>query len=166
MGRGQAAGAGFASPHYPDDRPTHCGHRVGDVIPPSTIIDWPVTLGGGIRAQPNGSGGGLSGLSAYLGRRRRRRRPALPEVDSLSLSNGEHFGASDAPLLASRLRLREYCPACGIPLERREEGYQAGSYMFNIVASELLFLLVFLAVLWLTWPSLPGLRPALPSGYP
>lgn len=51
--------------------------------------------------------------------------------------------------------MRPYCPACGLPPERGEEGYQVGSYMFNIVASELIFALIFLAVLLWTWPSPP-----------
>jgi uncharacterized protein (DUF983 family) len=51
--------------------------------------------------------------------------------------------------------MRPYCPACGLPLERGEDGYQVGSYMFNIVASELLFAAIFLGVLLATWPSPP-----------
>jgi hypothetical protein len=51
--------------------------------------------------------------------------------------------------------MRQYCPACGIPLERGEEGYQVGSYMFNIIAAELIFVLVFLGVVLATWPSPP-----------
>ena len=47
------------------------------------------------------------------------------------------------------------CPACGLRLERGEDGYQVGSYMFNIIAAELLFLAVFLGVLVLTWPAPP-----------
>jgi len=44
---------------------------------------------------------------------------------------------------------------CRLKLERGEEGYQVGSYMFNIIASELIFLAVFLLVLALTWPTPP-----------
>jgi hypothetical protein len=40
-------------------------------------------------------------------------------------------------------------------LERGEEGYQVGAYMFNIVASELAFALLFLGVLMASWPSPP-----------
>lgn len=47
------------------------------------------------------------------------------------------------------------CPACGLRLERGEDGYQVGSYMFNIVASELVFAAVFLGVVVATWPSPP-----------
>jgi hypothetical protein len=51
--------------------------------------------------------------------------------------------------------MRESCPVCHLLLERGEEGYQVGSYMFSIVASELVFLGVFVAVLVLTWPTPP-----------
>lgn len=47
------------------------------------------------------------------------------------------------------------CPGCGLRLERGEDGYQVGSYMFNIIAAELLFTALFLLVLVLTWPSPP-----------
>src|SRR4051812_26397753 len=59
------------------------------------------------------------------------------------------------PILRTWFRFRVHCPSCGLPLERGEHGYQVGSYMFNIVASELIFALVFLAVLIWTWPSPP-----------
>lgn len=59
------------------------------------------------------------------------------------------------PLFRSWLRMHPQCPACGLRLERGEDGYQVGSYMFNIIAAELLFLAVFLAVLVLTWPAPP-----------
>ena len=59
------------------------------------------------------------------------------------------------PIFKSCLKMRECCPVCGIRLERGEEGYQVGAYMFNIVASELLFALIFLVVLIATWPTPP-----------
>lgn len=40
-------------------------------------------------------------------------------------------------------------------MERGEQGYQVGSYMFNIAAAELVFLVVFLGVLAATWPDPP-----------
>ena len=55
----------------------------------------------------------------------------------------------------SWLHMRSRCPECGFKLERGEEGYQVGSYMFNIVASELLFAAVFLGVVVQTWPAPP-----------
>ena len=59
------------------------------------------------------------------------------------------------PLFRSWLRMRERCPVCGLLLERGEEGYQVGSYMVNIIASELVPLAVFVLVLVLTWPAPP-----------
>ena len=44
---------------------------------------------------------------------------------------------------------------CGLKVERGEEGYQVGSYMFNIVAAELVFAAVFMGVVVLTWPTPP-----------
>jgi uncharacterized protein (DUF983 family) len=55
----------------------------------------------------------------------------------------------------SWLRMRRQCEVCGIAFERGEDGYQVGSYMFNIVASELVFAAVFLGVVVATWPSPP-----------
>ncbi|HEY7026190.1 MAG TPA: DUF983 domain-containing protein [Gemmatimonadales bacterium] len=61
------------------------------------------------------------------------------------------------PLFESWFRIRPRCPQCGLATERREEGYQVGAYMFNIVASELIFAAIFLGVLWYTWPDPPWL---------
>jgi len=47
------------------------------------------------------------------------------------------------------------CPKCGLRFERGEDGYWVGSYMFNIVASELLFAAAGLAVVVATWPTPP-----------
>jgi uncharacterized protein (DUF983 family) len=47
------------------------------------------------------------------------------------------------------------CPSCGLALERREEGYIVGAYMFNIIAAELLFAAIFIATLLLLWPDPP-----------
>ncbi|HJP58193.1 MAG TPA: DUF983 domain-containing protein [Gemmatimonadales bacterium] len=52
-------------------------------------------------------------------------------------------------------RMRPVCPSCGLVLEREEQGYVVGSYMFNIIAAELLFAAVFVAALVLTWPTPP-----------
>jgi hypothetical protein len=40
-------------------------------------------------------------------------------------------------------------------MERGEQGYQVGSYMFNIVAAELIFAAIFLGILYTTWPAPP-----------
>ena len=45
-----------------------------------------------------------------------------------------------SPLFSHWVRMRERCPVCRIRLERGEEGYQVGAYMFNIVAAELITL--------------------------
>ena len=47
------------------------------------------------------------------------------------------------------------CPVCHLRLERGEEGYQVGAYMFNIVAAELVFAAIFLGILVFTWPDPP-----------
>ena len=53
------------------------------------------------------------------------------------------------------LRMRPACPACGLHLERNEQGYIVGAYMFNIIAAELVFGAIFVAVLLATWPDPP-----------
>lgn len=51
--------------------------------------------------------------------------------------------------------MRHTCPVCGLVLEREEQGYLVGSYMFNIIAAELLFAAILVSVLVLTWPTPP-----------
>ena len=48
-----------------------------------------------------------------------------------------------------------HCPVWHLALERGEEGCQVGSYMFNMIAAELIFAATFIGVLLLTWPSPP-----------
>jgi uncharacterized protein (DUF983 family) len=59
------------------------------------------------------------------------------------------------PIFDGWFRMRERCPRCGLHLHRGEEGYQVGAYMFNIIAAELIFAAIFLAVLIATWPDPP-----------
>jgi len=47
------------------------------------------------------------------------------------------------------------CPTWGMRLERGEAGYQVGAYMFNIVAAELVFAVIFLVILTSRWPEPP-----------
>jgi len=61
------------------------------------------------------------------------------------------------PLFTSWFRMCAHCPSCGLPLERGEDGYQVGSYMFNIIAAELVFAALFLGLVVATWPSPPWL---------
>jgi len=58
-------------------------------------------------------------------------------------------------LFTSWFRMRERCPVCGLKAERGDEGYQVGSYMFNIIAAELLFAALFIGTIVLTWPTPP-----------
>lgn len=66
------------------------------------------------------------------------------------------------PLFESWFKPRPRCPVCALRLERGEEGYQVGSYMFNLIAAELIFAALFLAVVAATWPDPPW--PALQIG--
>lgn len=52
-------------------------------------------------------------------------------------------------------KYQERCPTCGIHLERGEQGYVVGTYMFNLIASELLFIAVMLTWVLRTWPDVP-----------
>ncbi|HEV8195714.1 MAG TPA: DUF983 domain-containing protein [Gemmatimonadales bacterium] len=58
-------------------------------------------------------------------------------------------------LFRSWFRMVATCPTCGLPLERNEEGYTVGAYMFNIGLAEASFLAVFLIILVSTWPNPP-----------
>jgi uncharacterized protein (DUF983 family) len=58
-------------------------------------------------------------------------------------------------ILRSWFRLAARCPSCGLALERHEQGYRVGAYMFNIAMAELVFVVVFVTVLVLTWPDPP-----------
>jgi uncharacterized protein (DUF983 family) len=51
--------------------------------------------------------------------------------------------------------MRPRCPTCGLALERLEQGYRVGAYMFSIAMAELVFVVLLLTVLVLTWPDPP-----------
>ena len=59
------------------------------------------------------------------------------------------------PIFDGWFRMRVHCPRCGLELQRGEEGYQVGAYMFNIIAAELIFAALFVGVLVATWPDPP-----------
>ena len=59
------------------------------------------------------------------------------------------------PMLRHWLRMRERCPRCGLRVERGERDYFIGSMMFNLVLAEMLFAVLFVATLVLTWPDVP-----------
>jgi uncharacterized protein (DUF983 family) len=52
-------------------------------------------------------------------------------------------------------RLRRACPTCRLHFERGEQGYIVGAQMFNIIAAELVFAAIFVAVLAATLPHAP-----------
>jgi uncharacterized protein (DUF983 family) len=58
-------------------------------------------------------------------------------------------------IFRSWFRLEERCHNCALQFEREEQGYQVGSYMFNIVVAEMVFAAIFVATLFLTWPTPP-----------
>ena len=47
------------------------------------------------------------------------------------------------------------CPTCGLQLDRGERGYNVGSYMLNIIAAELIFAVIFVGTIVVTWPDPP-----------
>jgi hypothetical protein len=49
----------------------------------------------------------------------------------------------------------KHCPTCGLPLERNEQGYAVGAYMFNIALAELGFVVCLIGGLLVTWPDPP-----------
>ncbi|MEO8198963.1 MAG: DUF983 domain-containing protein [Gemmatimonadota bacterium] len=58
-------------------------------------------------------------------------------------------------IFTSWFRQMTQCPQCGLVFERGEQGYIVGAYMFNIVVAELLFALLFVGIVLLTWPTPP-----------
>jgi uncharacterized protein (DUF983 family) len=58
-------------------------------------------------------------------------------------------------VFTSWFRMRECCPACNLRLERGEQGYIVGAYMFNIIFAELLFFTIAAGVVAGTWPAPP-----------
>ena len=59
------------------------------------------------------------------------------------------------PLFKNWLQMQARCPVCRMRLERGEEGYQVGAYMFNIVGAELFFAAIFLSIVAYRWPTPP-----------
>ncbi len=58
-------------------------------------------------------------------------------------------------IFRSWLRMRAFCPGCGLRLDRGERGYNLGSYTINLLTAETLFLLWFLVIVLVGWPSPP-----------
>lgn len=58
-------------------------------------------------------------------------------------------------IFKSFLELRPDCPTCGLQLDRGEDDYFLGAYLFNLIAVELLFAGLMAAVVIMTWPDPP-----------
>ncbi len=59
------------------------------------------------------------------------------------------------PIILRWFMVSDNCPVCGIRLQRGEQGYWVGAYMFNQIAAELVWAGSMVAVVWWTWPSPP-----------
>ncbi len=59
------------------------------------------------------------------------------------------------PVILRWFMVSDNCPVCGIRLQRGEEGYWVGAYMFNLIAAELVWAGSMVAIVWWTWPSPP-----------
>ena len=59
------------------------------------------------------------------------------------------------PVLTHWFKMRPRCGTCGLAIERGERDYFIGSMMFNLVVSELLFAVAFVATLIVAWPNVP-----------
>lgn len=55
-------------------------------------------------------------------------------------------------------KYKERCGTCGIHLERGEPGYVVGTYLFNLVSSELIFAAVMVTWVLRVWPDVPWER--------
>lgn len=55
-------------------------------------------------------------------------------------------------------KYKERCPTCRIHLERGEHGYVVGTYLFNLIASELIFVAVMISWVMRTWGHVPWER--------
>ena len=60
-----------------------------------------------------------------------------------------------APLFVHWLKLRPRCPVCRLRTERGEGDYFLGSMTVNLLASETVWALLFVAAIRLTWPHVP-----------
>lgn len=58
-------------------------------------------------------------------------------------------------IFASYTELRESCPRCGLRLHRGESDYFIGAYLLNLVAVELLFALMLVVWVVMTYPQTP-----------
>ncbi len=59
------------------------------------------------------------------------------------------------PIFVTWSHLVPNCPACGLGLERGEQGYWLGAYFFNLMGVETLFSVWVVGMLWWFWPDPP-----------
>jgi uncharacterized protein (DUF983 family) len=60
-------------------------------------------------------------------------------------------------IFQSWFTLKAVCPTCGLRLERGEDDYFLGAYLFNLVAVEIILWAIIFGVLWATLPNPPWL---------
>ena len=59
------------------------------------------------------------------------------------------------PVILRWFMVSDICPVCGIRLQRGEDGYWVGAYMFNLIAAELVWAGSMVTIVWWTWPTPP-----------
>lgn len=58
-------------------------------------------------------------------------------------------------IFASLFQLKANCPSCGLRLERGENDYFVGAYLFNLIAVELILFFCVCSFVFFTWPNPP-----------
>ena len=58
-------------------------------------------------------------------------------------------------IFASLFELKDRCPTCGMQLQRGENDYFVGAYLFNLIAVELILFFVVCGFVFVTWPDPP-----------
>jgi uncharacterized protein (DUF983 family) len=58
-------------------------------------------------------------------------------------------------LFRSMYGLRKSCPGCGLLLQRDENGYEIGGMAINLVVAEGTWVVLFVSMLFATWPNPP-----------
>lgn len=58
-------------------------------------------------------------------------------------------------IFASLFELKDRCPTCGMQLQRGENDYFVGAYLFNLIAVELILFFVVCGFVVVTWPDPP-----------
>lgn len=56
-------------------------------------------------------------------------------------------------IFASMFQLKQHCPSCGLRLERGENDYFVGAYLFNLLFVEAILFVSVVGYLYLVWPD-------------